>query len=594
MTQPMILAPVRKALGVVVDDVTGAARSAIHNLAHGGHGSYTSRVATNVARLGMSERQRQLDWRWQVFCGCHYDGRKYDWDGRKAISRLDEEAVGSRPADMGGGFVDNNNSMADANVPLRARKPSAPYHLANEIVERFTAKLFSERNHPTLSVSYNPEAEDWVHTIIEQGRLWAKMREARNLGGGMGCVPVGFEFRDGQIVFEVHDPRWMTPIWRDKGRLDLAAVETRWMDRAEVRVWDPKAHQYYFVEKWFWYRRVIDDSRDVIYQPVPVSESLDAPEPQWVEDKVVEHDFGFVPVVWIQNEPVHDDPDGSPDCALVYDECRAIDTLMSQAVRGTIANCDPTFWRKDKVPPTDTLQKGSGAGVDLTEAGAVGYLELTGSGPKLAMELVEQLRQQVLEVVRCVIESGGAGDKAGPPTATEIRRRYDSMESRIDGFREQYGQTGVLPLIRLVLSAAQKIAARPPRTEVVDEETGETREVRDGIILPRKAVVDAATGAVQWLPRLVPSADEPLELALKWPPYERPSLTDTKDAVTAAGLALTSKVLDIEAAIRFVAPFFGIDDAGALHKKLEAAAAAEREAQEQAAMSGMGGGGGGY
>jgi hypothetical protein len=50
----------------------------------------------------------------------------------------------------------------------------------------------------------------------------------------------------------------------------------------------------------------------------------------------------WVPVVWIQNLPVLGDCDGDPDCApQVYVLSDAIDTLLSQAQRGVVANNDP-------------------------------------------------------------------------------------------------------------------------------------------------------------------------------------------------------------------------------------------------------------
>jgi hypothetical protein len=324
----------------------------------------------------------------------------------------------------------------------------------------------------------------------------------------------------------------------------------------------------------YWYRRVLDENYDVVWKPQLVG---DGSEPNWGDestmDAVVKHNLGFCPVVWVQNQPLDDSIDGDPDCHGVYDMIESIDALLSQASRGILANCDPTVL----ISTTDQLSeltKGSDNALKLTN-GTASYMEISGSGPKAALELAESLRAKVLEVAQCILDRPDSG---GAQTATEIERAYSSMLSKADIMREQYGERCVKPLMEMMVAAARKA------TRAVQSESGITR---GALVLPAK-ISQLPDGTTQRAERKLGPGGA---LKLTWPGYFEPTLTDASQAVGAAGQAKGLGLVDDEHAVKFVAEYFHVEDVSAMVAKMQAAAQAQQDSYGQQSLGELGGGG---
>jgi hypothetical protein len=508
-------------------------------------GPLAAAIQRQIARRGMSPRQQHLNHLWSYYCAAQYEARATDWDGSPRAGMVEREAIATAGF-LPPGFYDPSGQMNE--LPLKYRRPLAPHHLARVIVNRFTGLLFSARHHPRVEVAGDTRTEEFVAGVVEAARMWPRMILARTYGGAMGSVAVGFAFRQGRPEVEVFDPRWVAPVFRDRANLTLARLTQQYM--YPVEEYDRESDAW--VTAWYWYRRVLDEQRDVIYRPARV----DDVEPDWdrLEDVVAEHRFGFCPVVWIQNTPVQDDIDGEPDCHGAYDAIEEIDALISQASLGTKANCDPTLGIVTNAD-LPALRKGSGNAIKLPIGSSLDYLEISGSGPQAAREMAKELRAAVLETTQVVLEHP---DVAGR-TATEIERVYSSMLEKADVLREQYGELGVKPLIEMMLRGAASLAAG----RVVDD-----RIVKGRLDLPPK-VVD---GKLQ--ERTLGSTD--VFIQLRWPPYFEPSLPDAQAAAGAAGAAVGARLIDREHGTKFVADYFGVEDPA---KVLEAVKAEDREAE---------------
>jgi len=525
-----------------------------------GAGETTEKTNDRIARLGLSPRQQGLNHLWAWYRCEKYSGRRTDWNGGTVVDPIETEAIASQGV-LPPGFYDAGAST----MPLRFRKPSAPYPLVRVIVDRFTGLLFSEKRHPTIRVEGDANTETYANALVESGRLWALMLLARQYGGSMGTACVGFQFVDGVPVIEVHDPRWVTPKFLDRMTHKLDAIEKRYIypveERDETGVWREVA---------YWYRRIIDGENDILFNPAPVG---DGDEPDWNEvgAKVVKHGLGFCPVVWTQNLPVQDDVDGDPDCHGVYELIEAVDALVAQANKGVIANCDPTLRIVSDAELSD-VRKGSDNAIKLPSGSSADYIEISGSGPKAALELAGQLRSFTLESAQCVLEHPEMSQR----TATEIERAYSSMLAKADILREQYGQRGVLPLVVMMLEAVRKLTGSvevDPETKVL---------VRSAIVLPKRAVTDPETGETSY---------EDLKLGkgggaitLQWPHYFEPLLSDVELATRAAIAALTGGVLDLEHAVKFVAEYYDVEDVQSLVVQLQSAAQQQQDAMMQQAM----------
>lgn len=509
---------------------------------------------------GLTPRQQALNRLWGFYRTVQYDSRKVDWNGRETMSSVENDVVAAR------GSVPPGFYSAAVDFPIKFRRPTAPYHLCKTIVDRFTGLLFSEQRHPMFRAEGAPDVEDYATALADASRLWAACIRARTFGGAIGSVAVGFKFVNGKPVVEVHDPRWLYPEFEDRETLKLTSIDKRYTYKVSQR--DDEGD---LVEVWYWYRRVITKLTDTLYEPVPVQRGG---EPIWAPKEVVAHNFGFCPVLWVQNMPLEDDIDGDPDCVGAYDMLEAIDALLSQGNKGVIHNCDPTLVLSTSAM-LDDIEKGSNNAIKLPD-GTATYLELSGTGPEAAFKTASQFRAYALEMTQCVLEHPDTAAR----TATEVNRAYTSMLSKADIMREQYGQRLVLPLVEMMLDAARLL--RKP----VD--AGEGRQVVQTIVLPRK-VIKHPDGKVETRERVLPLEDTDGRLTLTWPAYFDVPLADVHTATQAATSAKAAGLIDEEAAIAFVAPYFDVEDPQAMLVKLREAAEA-RKSELQSAVGGAGGG----
>jgi hypothetical protein len=499
----------------------------------------------------MTPRQQTLNRLWAWYRCAAYDARRLDWTGKEILDPVAHESIASA------GFLPPGYYDAGASLPLKFRKPSAPYAMVRVIVNRFTELLFSERHHPQVHVDEDPDTDDALSAMVEASRLWPAMIQARQYGGAMGTVCMGFQFLNGVPLVEVHDPRWVIPTFSNRYTLTLKSIEKRFMYPEEVM--NPAG---IIEQQWFWYRRIISDESDVLFKPAPVAEG---DEPIWEVAAEIAHGLGFCPVVWVQNLPVQDDVDGDPDCHGIYEIVESIDALIAQANLGTLANCDPTV-----VIATDgemgEVRKGSDNAIKLPSGGNANYMEMAGSGPKAAMEMVDALRKLALEVSQCVLEH----PEMSVRTATEIERLYSTMLAKADTLREQYGEKCIKPLVAMMLRAARQLGEG-----VVDAATGGI--VRQVLSLPPKLVAkDGVTQAVQR------SLGKGSILRLQWPRYFDLTLTDIELASRAAAGAKGSGLIDSTHAIQFVAEYFRVEDLRGMTERIK-----EEQAEAQAKLGGQ-------
>lgn len=519
----------------------------------------------HVETLGQTPRQQDLNWYWAWFATVRYDARKVDWDGSEHVERIDAEGIATAGV-LPGGFYD-----AGRDFPLRFRRPSAQYCLPRVIVNRFTSLLFSQSTHPKIRVVGTEESQDYVHALAEACRLWTRFGQARTYGGAQGTFCVGFKIVDGVPQVEVHDPRWVTPKFKNLDTLELASIDKRWMWPEHVM---GKEGEYEQV--WYWTRRIVDAEKDVVWNKVPVG---DGQEPDWNEhppDQNVAHNLGECPVVWGQNTPVSDSEDGEPDCLGTFDMVEEMDALLSSTGEALKRNLDPTVIINSDLKLA-TLQKGSDNAIKVEKGGGASYLEGTFTGTDKGLAQAMKLRELILEVAQCVLDQESDTSK----TATEARQNFASMEARCDVLREQYGQQGVVPLLEKMLRAARKLA------QGTIDATG--RKQIGTIKLPPREVA-GEDGQKTFQPRQLPM-DEDLFISLEWPPHRRPTTEEAQAAAGAVASARTANVISDERAVKYLSPFFGTEDVPA---ELERIRSEEKEREQQSeakAKSAWGGGG---
>lgn len=506
-----------------------------------------------IKRLGLSERQVDLNRYWAYYCTTQHETKTITWDGRKAMTQIEKETI-SRSTVMPPGFYDGGGQYDE--LPLDMRIPTAPYHLVRVVVHRFTGLLFASKKHPTISVAGNPELQTWIETLIKTARLWIRFALARNFGGGMGSVAMSFRFRNGKPMIDVHDTRWCTPTFVDISTGEISALEIRYTFPQERR--DERG---VLKQVWFWYRRVIDAEKDIVFRPAEVG---DGDEPTWIPATVSEHGFGECPAVWIRNTQT-DEMDGDPDCMGEFAAQDAIDRLLSQADQGAVENADPTLGIDSDELKVEQIKKGSRNAIKTEKGAGIKYVEMTGSGIDSALKVADVHRRNFLEVVRCVLETEQSD---GAMTATEVERRYSPMHECGDLLREQYGEHGIVPLIGKIVRATLKmgtIGASPK----FDDRSG-LRIVPK--VMPGRAELPAG------LDKFTDDA-----INLEWPAWVERGATEAQAAAGAVATARSAQVLDRESALNYLAPYFGIKDVAAALAR----AADEQGATDDTMMQGL-------
>ncbi|KKN72060.1 hypothetical protein LCGC14_0414550 [marine sediment metagenome] len=512
-------------------------------------------VPAHGPAFALSPRQMDLGAYWSYYRCRNYDTRTVDWNGQPVTSGLDHEVIVSQ-AYTPPGFYD-----AGANYPIKFRRPYAPYYLAKIIVDRFSGLLFSTSRQPSLTYAGDEQTEDYMRTVAKVGRLWPAMAQARRFGGAMGSAAIGFSIVAGKPRFETHDPRWTQPTFKDRHELILRQIEKRYVYPHYVR--DPNEGEW--IEVWFWYRRVINEHIDEVWERVPVE---DGEEPIWEhhESSKVEHGLGICPVVWIQNTPEEDDIDGDPDCWGIFDIIEEHDALISQASRGVKANCDPTLWISSDEEVDGPIQKGSDNALKYEKGSNARYLEITGAGPRAATEMAGELRERAYEIAAVVPDDISAIEK----TATEIRARMARMTEKADSLREQYGEMGIKKLLEIAeFVIRQTVGTRNVEREFSDgdnvESIRKTMRVTSTLELPPR-YEESDEGTKIPIPRVLGPGSY---LELKWPRYFEPTLEEISKAVLAAVAGISGGVMDMKMAIAFLKQYLPIEDEEAIVKRLE-------------------------
>jgi hypothetical protein len=529
--------------------------------------SATPRTAVDVNRdlpvqggenSWLSDRQQRLCRLYARFRAAGYDDRQTDWDGTPATNDETADTI-ARTGNLPPGFEMSDDQLSA--VPLRFRRPCAPVAYGRVIPIKLTSLLFGSKKHPKIVVD-DPATEDWLTGWAEAVRLWSKMKHARNLGGAMGAVGLGFKFVRGKPIMEVHDPRWCTPTFVDRGELLVGQLEKRYQYSEQIRT--PEGYE----TVWFWHRRVISDQYDVVWPKVRVQ---DGEEPDWLAERheSVEHGYGFCPIVWVQNNEVEDSVDGDEDCHGAWELVESIDMLNSQCRKAVLGNLDPTGYIASD-SEFSSIKKGSGTFTQLEKGGAIGYLELTGSGVEKGRQLRDDCLEQLCTVARVSLDRNEGGPSR---TVEEVEHIYSSMLEKCDELREQYGELGVKRLLEMVLRAARMLST----TRVVNDTPDSLpRIVRGSISLPKRRVRDEISGATVWLERKLGQGEQ---LELRWPRYYTPSQSSVAEAVNAAGAAKQFGLLDAKHAAEYVAEDFNVENIAEMLGKV---------AREQQAASGMG------
>lgn len=336
-------------------------------------------------------------------------------------------------------------------IPLRQRRPSVRYPLCRIVVEDSVSLLFSEGHFPTID-SPDPKVRAAFANIVKETRLNLTMTQAA-MSGATGSVALLLRVLKGRPFIDVLDTMYLTPTWDPSEPDMLARVDERYkvtgadLLRNGYAIDDP--------DEQYWFARCWDARSETWFQPTPVGKSLPA-----VVDtaRSVLHQLGAVPIVWIKNLPgtasTGDSADGACTFAAAMHTQVEIDYQLSQVGRGLKYSSDPTLLLKEPALPDGEFIKGAGNALIVSEKGDARLLEIGGTASAAVIEYVRTLRELALESIH--------GNRASPEriTAAQSGRALELLNQGLiwlaDRLRISYGETGLLQLARLIVSASQR------------------------------------------------------------------------------------------------------------------------------------------
>jgi hypothetical protein len=404
-------------------------------------------------------------------------------------------------------------------IPLRNRRPSVRYALCRVVVEDSVSLLFSEGHFPTIDCA-DPAVRGALADIAKETRLNQVMTEAA-IRGSVGSVALLLRILRGRVFVNVLDTTYLTPTWSADEPDTLTAVTERYKVAGRVLVAagyedlsDPDAD--------FWFMRSWDCECETWFAPTLVGETAD---PVIDDLRTVQHNLGFVPVIWVRNLPGLSATGSADDGACTFraaiETQIEIDYQLSQAGRGLKYSSDPTLLIKEPASTDREIVKGAGNALVVSEKGDAKLLEIGGTASAAVIDYVRTLREFALESVH------GNRANADRLSAAQSGRALELLNQGLiwlaDNLRISYGEGALLQLGRMILCAAR-------------------------------------TYPLTIMGQPAPTLDPAVRLSLKWPRWYAPTADDRqKDALTLSTLAAAGQI-SRETAVKSIADTYDIAD----------------------------------
>jgi hypothetical protein len=431
----------------------------------------------------------------------------------------------------------------DNTKPMDSRAPRIVWRVEALLVDTINDYLFGDMRAPTFGVEGGTlnEADHERLTaraaeIYTASGLLEGLSEVGRLGLVTSSVAVAFYYAHdggdavGRFYAEVLQTGGCMPKFGRDDRAaaraakidydDLLELDERWSVAVPVPGEESKSELMH-------YRRLWTTTQTIEYMP---KKDADVATGKWTENKKATpppHNLGFVPVEWIPNGGfVTGDADGfhlidPADYALAD----SINYTMSQVDRAIKYNQDPWLAFTNAEVEADKLKKGGGRTLDVrgkpgaTLPADAKLLEMSGAGQTVAMGFVQQARTLLTQTARVVLHN--PDQWSGALSGVALERLLAPMLTMVSRLRMVYGRR----LSRFVLK----------------------------MLAAELGGMEALSGA---------------QVVAKWGPLIEPNDADAAVALGNAITAVDAGLLTFDRAVAHVAPYFGVESAGALLAEL--------------------------
>ncbi len=406
-------------------------------------------------------------------------------------------------------------------VKLADRRPSSRSNLCRVVVDDSVSLLFSDGHFPTVGCE-NDYTADQINLLIKETKLNQVMIDAATRGS-VGSVAIFMKVLNNRVFFDSMGTQYLTPVWRDDAPDTLEVVKERYKVKGRVLRKQGYAIDEEMSAQDFWFARDWNDKAETWYLPKLCSVvDIDSNDYVFPVDtvKTVNHNLGFVPIVWVKNLPNGDDIDGGCTFKVAVDTMIEIDYLMSQGSRGLRYSSDPMLVIKDSASDDSTIVKGGGNALKVEPAGDAKLLEINGTASAAMTEWIKMLRESALESVH------GNRSNADKIAAAQSGKAMELMNQSLiwlaDKLRISYGEGALLELLKMVVRVSKK----------------------QSIKIEGKDVKDLSNES----------------LCLKWPHWYHPTATDRQADATALNTLASGGILSRQTATASIADEYDIED----------------------------------
>jgi hypothetical protein len=466
----------------------------------------------------------------------------------------------------------------ESELPLKRRKPREVIPLYRTAIDTLHSFIWGGARFPrvTIAATRSDDSDDddeigprlweddasalttFVQEMMRSARLDRAVGEYSRKALVTTSCAVFLSVQGGKLCYYVEDGKHCTPTWCKDNPRQLESIDICYQFERQ----EPLANGQQSRAVKYWFRRIIDEQNDTVYNIVPVTGAM----PVWTVDasKSTSHGLGFCPVVWVRTLPISSDAvDGCPvvDPAL-YKLLDRVNYVYSLRGRSVEYNLDPQWVRKNVAPAKRALlQKSTQKMWDIEDEDEkrpadIKLIEADGSGSATASELLNDLRKRFTEAVRIVIADPDAA--AGRNiSGVVLEYLHAPMIALASDLRKDLGDDALGDVINLALRMICTIKAR-----------GEDVFVQ-GVSKAVKIMMTAQLGG-PWLE---------FPVRLQWGRFFSPSGEEISTMVQATAAAKAAGLISNTKATQAIADMFSIADVGA---ELEAIDDDKQQAQQDA------------
>ena len=408
-------------------------------------------------------------------------------------------------------------------IPLRERRPCVRSNLCRIVVNDAVSLLFSEGHFPAIELE-DAAARTMLAKVLREARINEIMIDAATRGS-VGSAAIHFQVLGERVFLKVLDTDMLTPAWQPKAPDTLETVTQKYkVDGKALKAIgyaiadDDLAAQHWFMREW-------SATAETWFMPWKVADG-EGHVPVVDAEQTVQHELGFVPIVWIRNLPGGDDIDGLPtfpDEAI--DTQIEIDYQLSQGGRGLKYSSDPTLLIKEPASGADgePIVRSASNALVVGQDGDAKLLEIDGTASAAVLDYVKHLREVALENMH------GNRASAEKISAAQSGRAMELMAQALvwlaDQLRISYGEYAINELAGMVIKASNTLSLKLKSGE-----------------------------------RIAPF-DVQKSSSLRWPDWFAPSTQDRMNTATTLVTLCDGGLMSRETAIRVLAGDYDIADA---------------------------------